>query len=116
VKALSWEAVLLRVVRARDPVAALGRVARDRRLPARFRRLFTSAQPDGVRIAALLVAKLRFERLVRGSAELDAWFERDPRAFTEVFRRYHAAVPLRAFHPRAEAAAFARWRASINQS
>lgn len=65
---------------------------------------------DGVRIAALLVAKLRFERLLRGSSEIDAAFERDPQRFTEAFRRYHEEVPLTAFDPLAEVRAFSAWQ------
>lgn len=106
----TWESVLLAVVSSADPAAALRRAGRNMRLPAAVRRAFAGASADGVRIAALLVAKLRFERLVRGSAEIDAAFERDPRGFTEAFRRYHAEVPLTAFDPLAEVQAFAAWR------
>lgn len=106
----AWETVLLRIVRAADPAAALARSTRNRRLPAALRRGLAAACVDGVRVAALLVAKLRFERLLRGSAEIDAAFERDPRRFTAVFRRYHLEVPLTAFDPLAEVRSFARWQ------
>jgi hypothetical protein len=107
----AWETVLLGIVRAADPAAALRRAARDARLSARLRRAFGQADADGVRIAALLVAKLRFERLLRGSAEVDFAFEHDPRGFTEIFRRYHAQAPLSAFDPLSEVETFRAWRA-----
>ncbi len=42
-----------------DPAAALRRASRDRRLPASLRRALASADEDGVRMAALLSARLR---------------------------------------------------------
>jgi hypothetical protein len=68
------------------------------------------AHPEGVRVAALLVAKLRFERLLRGSESVAARFEADPAGFAAEFRRYHRSVPPTAFWPSDEAALFARWR------
>jgi hypothetical protein len=64
-----------------------------------------------VALSALLVARLRFERLLRGSPEAEAWFERDPAGFGEAFHRYHAEVPPRAFFPATEAALFQAWQA-----
>jgi len=84
-------------MRAQDPVAAV-------------RALHPGADADGVRISALLVARLRFERLLRGSPDAEAWFDRDPADFARAFRRYHAAVAPRAFFPVGEAALFAAWR------
>ena len=43
--------------------------------------------------AALLATRLRFERALRGSGQVEKWFEEDPEDFTRVFRAYHAAVP-----------------------
>lgn len=90
------EARMLRALRAKDPALehTLGPV-----------------QEDGLRIAAMLVAKLRFERLMRGSNEADAWFERDPRGFVEAFRAYHASTPIDAFFPAAEGRRFEAWLA-----
>ena len=65
--------------------------------------------PDGLRIAALLVAKLRFQRLMNGSRRANEWFAADPAAFTAAFRRYHQAVAPAAFDPWREAAAFEAW-------
>jgi hypothetical protein len=61
-------------------------------------------------MAAILVVRLRFERLLRGSPVAEEWFERDPESFAEAFRRYHAEVPPRAFFPADEAALFRAWR------
>lgn len=105
----TWEKLLARALRAEDPVSVLRTACDDPSLPRATRRAFTRAIADdhGLRMAALLVAKLRFERVVRGSAELAEWFERDAQEFTEVFRRYHAVTPLDAVFPAAEARAFA---------
>lgn len=103
------ERILARAMRAADPVRSLRRAAQNRALPARVRAALSSADEDGVRMAALLVAKLRFERLLRGSGDTEAWFDRDPAAFTSVFRRYHREVALKAFFPPDEAALFRRW-------
>ncbi|MEZ4338530.1 MAG: DUF692 family protein [Sandaracinaceae bacterium] len=64
---------------------------------------------DGVRLAALLAGRLRFERLVRGSGQVEAWFDEDPEGFVEAFRAYHAEVPPRDFFPADEARTFDAW-------
>lgn len=112
--ARSWtafERALARAICAPDPVAALRRAARDRRLDAETRARLARAGEDGIRLSALLVARLRFERLLRGSPEANAWFAADGEGFAAAFRRYHAEVAPTAFFPRDEAALFARWRA-----
>ncbi len=43
---------------------------------------------DGFRLTALLVAKLRFERICRGDRSMEAWFHRDPQGFTRAYRAY----------------------------
>ena len=92
-----YEKQLAAAMRARDPVAAM-------------RALVPGVDADGVRMTALLVARLRFERLMRGSPEAEASFDRDPAAFARDFARYHAEVPPRAFFPVDEAALFSAWR------
>jgi hypothetical protein len=77
---------------------------------AAVRALYPDADADGVKMTALLVARLRFERLMRGSPEAESWFERDPADFTRAFSRYHAEVPPRAFFPTEEARLFRAWR------
>lgn len=92
-----WEARLAAAMRADDPAAAV-------------RALYPGVDADGVRMSALLVARLRFERLLRGSPDAKAWFDRDPADFAAAFRRYHAEVAPTAFFPAGEAALFAAWR------
>lgn len=105
----AWERVLADAMRAADPVAAVRAASEEDRRPASLRRALMHALRNeaGLRMAALLVAKLRFERLVRGSREAAELFDRQPRAFAEVFRRYHAETPARATFPAAEARDFA---------
>jgi len=66
----------------------------------------STAEDDGRRLTALLVAKLRFERTQRGSALLSRSFDEDPEGFSELFRRYHASEPMRDLFPAAEAERF----------
>lgn len=82
-----------RALLAHDPVAAV-------------QALWPRADADGVRTAALLIAKLRFERLVNGDALVVDEFNADPAGFVARFERYHARVAPSAWHPRAEAALF----------
>jgi hypothetical protein len=96
-KLADYEKQLAAAMRARDPVAAV-------------RAIHPDVDADGVRMTALLVARLRFERLMRGSPEAEASFDRDPAAFARDFRRYHREVPPRAFFPVDEAALFRAWR------
>jgi hypothetical protein len=92
-----YETRLAAALRAPDPVAAVQAFA-------------PGADGDGVRLTVLLVARLRFERLLRGSRAADAWFAADPAAFARAFAAYHAAVAPRAFFPRDEAWLFFAWR------
>jgi hypothetical protein len=108
----AFESLLAAALLADDPVAALARAAADPALPPALRDALRAADPDGVRISALFVARLRFERLLQGDAEAAGWFDADPEAFAAAFRRYHTAVPPTAFFPQDEAALFRRWRAA----
>jgi hypothetical protein len=64
---------------------------------------------DGVRISALLVARLRFERLLNGSPQAADWFATEPEGFARAFQNYHREVPMTAFFPGAEERLFTRW-------
>jgi hypothetical protein len=105
----AWEKRYALALTQPDPLAALRALAGDRRVPAALRQRFAAAAEDGVRLSALLVARLRFERLLRASPPAERWFDEDPASFAEAFKRYHAAVPPTAFFPRDEAALFERW-------
>ena len=104
-----FERRLVEILLARDPEQALRAAAADRGLPASVRKAFAGASADGVRMAALLVARLRFERLMRGCPEAAQAFEAEPGKFATSFRRYHAEVPPTAFFPAAEASLFRAW-------
>ena len=99
------QALLADLLTAPDPVAAL----RERRAAANADPALHAIDEDGLRIAALLVVKLRFQRLTNGSRRASEWFERDPRGFTDAFRAYHQEVPPTALDPWREAAAFEGW-------
>ncbi|MCC6877351.1 MAG: hypothetical protein IT378_23800 [Sandaracinaceae bacterium] len=106
---LLFEHLYADALRAEDPVEALWQASLRPELSAELRAAMQSVDPDGLRMTALLVAKLRFERLIRGSAEADAFWGARPAELTVVFRRYHHEVPMTAFFPPDEAACFAAW-------
>ncbi len=102
------------------PAAASVQVARPRSLDERaYAEALCASDPaaaltalgavvdeDGARVTGLLVAKLRFERVIQGSRAAAARFHEDPAGFAAAFRRYHAAVAPTALTPAEEAAAF----------
>jgi hypothetical protein len=106
----AFERILADALRAPDPVAALRAAAAEPGLPAALRQALANANEDGVRLSALLVARLRFERLIHGSPAAARWFEEDAAGFTAAFRRYHQEVPARSFFPSGEARLFEEWR------
>lgn len=103
----AFEARVADALCARDPGAAFEALLREGSPTLAIR--LDPAQSDGFRVAALLVARLRFERLMHGSRRAGEWFATDARAFTEEFRRYHIASPPLATTPMEEAAQFERW-------
>lgn len=100
---------LATALRAHDPEAALAAAIVDPTFSPELRRRVAAVQGDGLRLAARLVTRLRFERLVQGSLRASEWFDTDPRSFVAAFRRYHAEVPASAVFPADEAALFAAW-------
>jgi hypothetical protein len=103
---------LAAAMRAPDPVARLApAIAR-----ATGRRTISTAERDGVRTNALLVATIRFQRLVRWSLKSKDWFLADTPAFVAAFRRYHRSTPMTAHFPRQEARLFRAWRARQPQA
>jgi len=106
---VSVERALADLIRADDPAAALRAAVADEELPAALRSALRAIDPDGLAIAALLVARLRFERLIQGSPTAAQWFERDPGGFSATFRRYHQHVSPTAHFPAAEAKLFERF-------
>jgi hypothetical protein len=108
---LGWQGVLAAALLAEEPLAALASAADDAALSPGVRRAVRAAlvRPTGFAVTALLVAKLRFERLIRGSSDAEAWFDRAPDEFTAAFRRYHSEVKPTAPYTQEEAAAFEAW-------
>jgi hypothetical protein len=98
---------LARALTSDAPLEALREEARA--LGPDDRAWLEGLDPDRFLLTALIVRKLRFERICRGDAKAEAWFERDPARFTEVFRAYNREVPSTEFFPRREAAAFRNW-------
>lgn len=111
------ERVLVEALHAEDPPARLrglvegagGRLAADERAWL----LAAVADDDGLRMAGLLVVKLRFDRVLRGDPSLRRAFEEDAAAFVERFRRYCRDVPPAYVFPQDEARAFAAWSAGV---
>lgn len=104
-----YEQILARTLRTADPVRALHRQIAKLDPQAPLAIALQTVDPDGLRITALLVARLRFERLIQGSQMAARWFEQDAVTFAKAFRSYHARTPMRAFFPREEAEDFARF-------
>ena len=103
------EDVLVKAMTSPDPALVIRRARSDKRLPSSLHNALAAIHEDGLRLTALLVVRLRFERLVQGSVEASAWFERDPEGFAAVFRRYHREVPPTAHFPPQEAQLFHAW-------
>ncbi len=104
-----FESLMAEAMRSRDPAGAIQQICSDHRLPLPWRKALASANADGIRLSAMLFAKLRFEMLMQGSAEAARSFERDPASFTGVFRRYHREVEPRAFFASDEGRIFEAW-------
>jgi hypothetical protein len=107
--AIRFEKALAIALTASDPVRAVRRMGRDERLPMKLRRTLVKVRGPNIEMCALLIARLRFERLMRGCPEAEAWFESKPASFAAAFRRYHAEVRPTAFFPPDEAILFRAW-------
>lgn len=97
---------LAAALRQRDPAAELRAIAADESLPADLRLALAGASADGVAISALLVAKLRFNRLIQSSRFAGDWFERDTESFARAFRRWHESTPPGTASPATDARSF----------
>jgi uncharacterized protein (UPF0276 family) len=112
-EALRLELRLADAWSARDPLAALQRLADAPDEPAWVRAALAWAvgSPVGVGLTRRLILRQRFERLLNGSAEADSWFTHDPASFARAFSDYAAEVPPAAFLPVDEAELYHRWLA-----
>jgi hypothetical protein len=100
-----WERSLVRLLRARDPRTELAALrAEQGPHPA-----LDALDPDGVRVAGLLVSRLRFDRILAGDADANRWQAEDPASFARAFREYHAEVPALAFTGEDEGEAWRAW-------
>ncbi|HUR28937.1 MAG TPA: hypothetical protein VM509_12175 [Planctomycetota bacterium] len=109
-QAIELERLLADVLTDADPAQAVERALTDPNIAEETRAALESIDLDGLRVSALLVAKLRFERLLQGSARAGERFETDPRGFSAEFKRYHLEVPPRSSTPSEEARSFDFWR------
>ena len=101
---LEHERALAAVLRAPDPVAALARA------PASLQAALAGVDPDGLRLAALFITRLRFERVQHGDLAAARHFDDAPAEFAAVFRRYLAEVAPTAAFAQDEGALYRRWR------
>lgn len=104
-----FQRLLAEALRARNPAHAVASVARRSDLSAPLRAAARRIDGDGATLTALLISKLRFERLLRGAREAERWFDQDPRSFTAAFRAYQRDVPATAHFPSDEAKLFFAW-------
>ena len=102
---------LVQALCAADPAAGVRGIGANESLAldARTRSALAAADADGIAIAALLVVRLRFERLLQASPVAQAWFERDAEGFAGSFRRYHEGSVPAAGTPWEEARCFEDW-------
>ncbi|MBK6939194.1 MAG: hypothetical protein IPH13_03170 [Planctomycetes bacterium] len=105
----SFDVFIARAMRSSDPVACLRERRDDPTLDADEGTRLRAIDEDGFRIAALIVAKLRFERLLQGSAPAARGFALDARTFADVFRDYHQQVPMTSPMPWDEGRRFDEW-------
>jgi hypothetical protein len=107
------EEIVVRALHAPDPPAALREEAARRagELTERERAMLAAVDPDGFRLTALIVKKLRFQRILRGDVGRQAEFDADPEGFSRRFSDYLRQVPPEHLFARDEKIAFAKWRA-----
>jgi hypothetical protein len=102
--------LLLDCLLADDPVRALREA-----LPAAVnlsdeeRAWLAGIDADGLAITALIVKKLRFERLTLSHGEMQDLFDVDPARFMQLYREYTAAVPPTGYFPTQEGDLFRAW-------
>lgn len=95
---------------AEDPVEAVRALAADPAWPTDARTVLARADADGIRMTGLLIAKVRFERLLNGSGTAIRWFVGDGPGFAAAFRAYHYGERPTEHAPAGEARRFHAWR------
>ena len=92
-KAHTWESVLGPLLRAPDPAAARAALLDDPDLPPDVRAAVEACDPTGLRVLGLLVASLRFNRLLQRSPEQAQRYHADPETWARQFQAWHAENP-----------------------
>jgi hypothetical protein len=102
------ERILVTALHDERPAARLAELVAEAgaRLDADERARLAAVDADGLRVASIVVRKLRLERVLGGDRGLRDVCDADPAAFAERFRRYAAAVPPAFEFPADEARAF----------
>ncbi|MFN7813271.1 MAG: hypothetical protein ACK5SI_11495 [Planctomycetia bacterium] len=102
--------LLLDCLLADDPVRALKELLpRAAGLSDEERAWLAGIDADGLAITALIVKKLRFERLTLAHGEMQSLFDLDPARFMQLYRDYTAAVPPTGYFPSQEGDLFRDW-------
>lgn len=86
------DALFARALRSADPAEVLAGGVHALVGPVRAATERALADPDALRLVALLVAQQRFSRLVRADPAAMAAFDEDPAGFTARFRAFHLTV------------------------
>lgn len=103
--------ILLAALLADDPVRALrGALPAAEGLSAEERAWLEGIDTDGLALTALIVKKLRFERLTLANRDMQDLFATDPARFMQLYRAYTAAVPPVGYFPTQEGDLFRGWR------
>ena len=105
----AYERVFARAFASRAAAAVLRAARADESVPRELRDALARIDETGVRLTSLIVTRVRFERLLHGSARAVRWFEDDPSAFAAAFKRYQDEVAPTAAFPPDEARAFDAW-------
>ncbi len=90
----TWEEALGPLLRAADPAAARAALLLDSALPDGLRAELLAVDPAGLRVLALLAARLRFDRLMNTNPEARARYAADPGGWAAAFRAWHADTPV----------------------
>lgn len=103
--------ILIRALTHVDPPAELQRaLAEATDLPDAEREALRRLDAEGLRLAHIMLFKIRFEQLLRGHKDMARLFAENPPEFMRLFRAYTAAVPSASFLTDEEGQRFEEWR------
>ena len=101
--------ILAKALFADDPFAALQAALERSELSEADRASLAGISPDGLRMAGLLVKKLRFQRITGGDPRLRQLFDEDPERFVRLYRAYAEASASNTVFPDQESRQFRQW-------